>query len=334
MSEPDGADLEARVRGYVGAVIPSASVTGVARFASGVRHHVFRVSYTVDARPGDVVVRIALADDEAERTQAAREALVLRHVDGMGAPRLLDLRVRSEWFDAPVLCLSFVDGRTDEVAESSADDLEQLGALVGRLHQLPTGGLAAALAGATDAAEYRRRRVEQVRAYLPSVSDPLPPDVQARARDAVAAIERAPTSQREPVLLHGDVARSNVVWAAEPVLIDWEYARLGDAADEVAYAFTQNGLDGDQRAAFWSGYERHAPEPVASSIAEDLAWWEPVTIVGSALWWIDRWARRAEAGDGGDGQHADLDEALRLLDRLEPRLPSAGPSPTDPEVPR
>ena len=35
---------------------------------------------------------------------------------------------------------------------------------------------------------------------------------------------------------------ADLLWDAEPILIDWEYARLGDPADEIAYTFTQNAL--------------------------------------------------------------------------------------------
>ena len=41
-----------------------------------------------------------------------------------------------------------------------------------------------------------------------------------------------------------------------PVLIDWEYARLGDPADEIAYLFDQNGLSPGHRGHFGEGTER------------------------------------------------------------------------------
>lgn len=318
--------LEQRVRDYVCTVLPSVTnVAGVVRFRSGERHRAFHVSVVDDGgRPHDVVVRVGLEDDAAERAQAAREAAVLRHVDGLGAPRLLDHRPSSEWFDAPVLCVTFAAGGSHEVADAPPEDLERLGAVVARLHGRPTDALAPSIGGAADADEYRRERIAQVRAYLPSVRDPLPAHVQARVRQAVAIIgERVPTSRAPLVLLHGDVARSNVVWAdPDPVLIDWEYARLGDRADEVAYVSTQNALDRDRRDAFWRGYERHAGADVAATVAEDLVWWEPVTRIGSVLWWIERWARRTDADDADrrdptvpEPARSYLDEALRLLDR-------------------
>lgn len=39
------------------------------------------------------------------------------------------------------------------------------------------------------------------------------------------------------------------------MLIDWEYTRLGDPADEIAYLFDQNGLDPSRREAFWRNRE-------------------------------------------------------------------------------
>src|SRR5579862_7544507 len=71
---------------------------------------------------------------------------------------------------------------------------------------------------------------------------------QVRRSDAFATDE-------PPALLHGDVGPDNMLWADTPVLIDWEYARLGDPADDIASVFAQNGLNGAQRRAFWVGYE-------------------------------------------------------------------------------
>lgn len=78
------------------------------------------------------------------------------------------------------------------------------------------------------------------------------------------------------VLHHGDLGPGNILWPG-PVLIDWEYTRLGDAADEIAYVFDQNGLTPLQRDAFWRGYRP------TESVPGRVPWWEPVTLLGSAL---------------------------------------------------
>jgi len=126
------------------------------------------------------------------------------------------------------------------------------------------------------------------------------------------------------VLLHGDVASANVLWSQTPALIDWEYARLGDPADEVAYVFGQHGFTDPQRAAFWSGYRSAATHPRLDHVVERARWWEPVLLLGSALWWLERWSRSADADAAG---HVDrsvprpltyyLEHATRRLDRFD-----------------
>jgi hypothetical protein len=67
-------DFEEDVRSYVCAVVtecPREGITAVVRFGSGERHAVFKVSY-LDVADGrhDVVVRISLSNNDADRAQA------------------------------------------------------------------------------------------------------------------------------------------------------------------------------------------------------------------------------------------------------------------------
>ncbi len=119
-------------------------------------------------------------------------------------------------------------------------------------------------------------------------------------------------------LLHADLGPGNVVRGASPVLIDWEYARIGDPADEIAYLFDQNGLDAPQRDVFFHGYRAD------DGIGARVAWWEPVTLIGSLLWRVDWWLRRAQADAAGRRDPSAereaiyyLDHGARRLDRLE-----------------
>jgi thiamine kinase-like enzyme len=84
------------------------------------------------------------------------------------------------------------------------------------------------------------------------------------------------------------------------VLIDWEYARLGDAADEVAYIFNQNDLAEEQRAAFCRGYaqSRRSARHV-DYVMNRVHWWEPITVLGSAFFWVNLWSQRADADAAG-----------------------------------
>lgn len=60
---------------------------------------------------------------------------------------------------------------------------------------------------------------------------------------------------------------------------------------------------------------------------ERVRWWEPVLLLGSALWWLERWSwRTAAAGAGRVDPSAPkapdyyLDHALRRLDRFDAAL--------------
>jgi hypothetical protein len=107
--------------------------------------------------------------------------------------------------------------------------------------------------------------------------------------------------------------------------LDWEYTRLGDPADEIAYAFDQNALAPSQRRTFWGGYRQGLDSPSRlARIIERADWWEPVTLLGSALWWVERWVRRTERDTEGNahptvprGQECYFDHAMSRIDRLE-----------------
>ncbi|HEX4906436.1 MAG TPA: phosphotransferase [Acidimicrobiales bacterium] len=315
-------DVEDRVRGLAADVVGCAPdrIIGVHRFATGERHHVFRVS---PHDGDDLVVRVSLGSDDEERAAAEREARVLEVVHGGAAPRLLDFRLKSRWFDVPTMCLELVPGEHRELAKVAAHDLERLGAVVGSVHALPVTDLADWFPDAGPASAYRRGRVEMLTGYRPWVRDPLPASMQRRLADAWRAIEMRPeVDGDEPlVLLHGDIAGGNVLWAPSPVLIDWEYARPGDAADEIAYLFSQSGLMPEQRDAFWRGYSSTTD---ARDVMPRVEWWEPLTLLGSALWWIERWTRRADADAAGRIDLAAprepahyLEQAMRRLEPLE-----------------
>ena len=108
-------------------------------------------------------------------------------------------------------------------------------------------------------------------------------------------------------------------------MIDWEYTRLGDPADEIAYLLDQNDLSPEQREAFWRGcQEAVSSKELLAQVAAHVDWWEPVALLGSALWWVERWVRRADADAAGTGdpevprgQGYYFDRVISRLDRLE-----------------
>src|SRR5688500_9566730 len=150
-------DFEERVRGYACEVVAEwdPARTSAVRFDAGNRHAVYRVSS--DGRMSsitDVVVRVAIRDDPAERAQAELEALVLDKLQGTGAPRLHDFRVESEWFDAPAMCIELVEGDQRDLASAPIEDLERLGAVVASVHNVSVDDLTGRVWGATTLTAY------------------------------------------------------------------------------------------------------------------------------------------------------------------------------------
>jgi aminoglycoside phosphotransferase (APT) family kinase protein len=279
-------------------------ITAVTRFADGNRHAVHRVS----CGAADVVVRVAHDLDPAP---AAREAAVLELVGGVAAPALYDFRRASRWFDAPAMCLEFLPGGPRELSAASRAEIERLAAVVAWVHARPVSELAEPLASAGDLDTYARERLRSILATLRWARDPLPAALQAKLREAAdrLAVQDAFGAGDAPALLHGDIAFGNVLWGPAPALIDWEYTRLGDPADEIAYLFDQNALSPAQRETFWAGYGRRV---------ERVAWWEPLTRLGSALWWVERWIRRVDGADPTLPREPGyyFDQLVRRVERL------------------
>jgi aminoglycoside phosphotransferase (APT) family kinase protein len=92
---------------------------------------------------------------------------------------------------------------------------------------------------------------------------------EGRVRDAEAALAGTPDAglprrlaagPAPPgdgfALLHGDLVAANVLWppGGGPVLIDWEFHRMGDPAEDLAYLAELNGLPDAVLAAVLEGH--------------------------------------------------------------------------------
>lgn len=330
-------DILAAVRGYASYAVdcPPDRITAVSRFEDGNRHAVYKVSYlNATGAAKHVVVRVSYAGDSSAHAQAEQEATVLKQVGGVAAPLLYDFSPTSQCFETPAMCMGFIPGVQRELSSVSPADLMRLGSVVAWVHGRPVDDVATGLTTASDIASYAEARLQSIMFQLCWVRDPLPAPVQARVMAAADLLVRSLESRRdaesfrtpEPLtLLHGDIAPGNILWGPDPVLIDWEYARLGDPADEIAYMFDQNGLTVLQREAFWRGYrESISSQSQPAQVAERVTWWEPLTLLGSALWWVERWVRRIEADaavkiDPEVPREQDYycDHVTRRLDRLD-----------------
>jgi aminoglycoside phosphotransferase (APT) family kinase protein len=350
MAVSSSKDQLAAVRAYAADVMgrPAEAVAAVTAFEDGNRHAVHRVCFH-DASGGirDVVVRVSLGGDASELAQAEREAAVLENVGGVAAPELYDFRRTSEWFDTPAMCMRFVAGRRQDVRAAGLTKIGRLASLVAWVHERPVDdlggsmGMTGSAGTSTTIAAYAGDRLRRILSTLAWARDPLPEALQDRLRGAAATLADSFAASRDTggfdsgetlALLHGDIAPGNVLWDPGPCLIDWEYTRLGDPADEIAYTFDQNALTPSQRQAFWDGYRQgiHGPARPAG-IVERVSWWEPVTLLGSALWWVERWVRRTELdteGTADPGVPRDpgyyFGHLISRIDRLDTLL-SLGP---------
>jgi aminoglycoside phosphotransferase (APT) family kinase protein len=333
---PEGSLLTA-LRGYVSASVGCSPgrITAVSRFQDGNRHAVYKVSYLgPTGATEDLVVRVSYCGDPNDCAQAEREARALKKAGGIAAPLLYDFRCSSPWFETPSMCMQFVPGRQRELSSATAAEIERLGSVVAWVHGRPSGDLVDRPSRPGDLASYAEGRLQSIIATAVWVRDPLPAPIQAGLRAAADSVQgswdRAQDAQSfrsggALALLHGDIGPGNILWGPDPVLIDWEYARLGDPADEIAYLFDQNGLSPCQREAFWHGYrEGVSSQALLAHVIDRVDWWEPVTLLGSALWWVERWVRRANADAAGrvdpdvprdPGYYSN--HVIRRLDRLD-----------------
>jgi len=293
-------------------------------------------TYKVTYRDGQgeenhVVVRVG-SRGTAARLRGEREARVLRRVGGVAGPKLYDFRAEAAGLDGPVMCLEFLEGHQADLSEVGLGELESLGRLVQWLHAQPAEDFADWTASGMGLAAYVQERwQDHVAARLGAIRDPLPALLQRRLKAAVAvsagAVENlkrlsSVATDDRLVLLHADISGANLLWVPGPVLIDWEYARLGDPADEVAYVFTQNALTDLQQDAFWRGYSESVAPTKLSDVIERVRYWKPITLLGSILWWLDAWSRAEAANQSGQvaslprGPDYYLDQASARLARF------------------
>jgi aminoglycoside phosphotransferase (APT) family kinase protein len=137
-------------------------------------------------------------------------------------------------------------GASRPLAALERPDARRLGALIRRLHALREGGSGGLPWWDSPARSLRGYRAGRLR------------DARARAGEGEAALLEAlasgpaprPGGRRPFRMLHGDLVASNVVWGDDgPRLVDWEFWRMGDPAEDLAYLCEVNGLP--DRVAGW-----------------------------------------------------------------------------------
>jgi aminoglycoside phosphotransferase (APT) family kinase protein len=284
----------------------------VSRISRGERHHVFRVTAPSGFQPSSVVVRVNAIASDTERKKTRREAEVLRVIGGSIAPRLLTVEMRGLWPE-PATCLEWIDGDHEDPSGLPLQRLRDLGIVVATLHERDPADFRRAIPVQLDkwslAANLATRLPYEIDRRLSMIGEALPSQLRAGIEAAERAVKRGvETAQKRglldsaewPSLLHSDLGGDNILWpAGRPVLIDWEDARLGDPAEDVAYTITENRLDAERRDAFLTSYRDQ--RNTTGTFLPRVEMWERITALGSALWWVDRAARKVRVGAPDDG---------------------------------
>ena len=291
----------------------------VSAMTSGERHHLFRVVCNIGEKhiPRCLVVRVNAIASEHERGKAKLEAQILSILGGQLAPELYDFDDSGRIITEPVMCMSYVSGKSKRLQDLSNHSIQMLGTKLAEIHntdvaylelnrdhQPSTSDLLDYLAGRLER-DIERRIPRHTFHFEGEIMERYWRAYSAACLTALLGIRDGVFQGDEPLnLLHGGLGGDNVIWTSEdsPILIDWENARLGDPCEEIAYLFTESSLNRRQRSSFWIGYKSISPRCI-DVMRRRVSVWEPVTAIGSAAWWLERCLRRVRvmAGERDDG---------------------------------
>lgn len=232
-----------------------------------------------------------------ERTE--REASLLHHLGQLDLPFRVP-RLSGAWRDGARLALvrSLVSGIPLDLRagrQHAVRPWDVVGQLAAAVHALDATAL-----GDTVTGEPTRRA--HVEAWLRRLADFDAPEAQ----DAFAWVRSHLPGDEPAVLLHGDLLGQNILLdpGQPPGLIDWEYARLGDPAHDLAIVTRgvrrpfqiDRGLE-----RLLEAYRRHGGQPVA-----------PADVHVHELCMLVAWCR--DSGAGPDQQaRTQLRSLLRRL---------------------
>ena len=168
-------------------------------------------------------------------------------------------------------------GAPRALAEIAAPQAGLLGARLREMHETrrsPRGWLWWWPQSATSLADYRRARAEDAERTLAGGPD------AGLARRALALALPGAADPHPFRLLHGDLVEANIVWGPDgPSLVDWEFWRLGDPAEDLAYLVEINGMTDALTAALLQGYAQQG-------MAARVDAWRTLVAVDAGAWYL------------------------------------------------
>lgn len=219
----------------------------------------------------------------------AREAAALRLVAGRPwAPELVH-------HERGVVVCTRCPGGPRALAGLAAADAHRLGAVLREVHEVRRagqGGLPWWSHPVRTLGDYRAGRARDAERSLAGSPH------SGLARRALAAPLPAAGEDQAFRLLHGDLVGTNVIWGPDgPALVDWEFWRMGDPAEDLAYLAETNALPDAVLDEVLDGY-------ALPDIADRVDAWRALVVLDAGGWY---------AREGMDAEARPLLERGRLL---------------------
>jgi aminoglycoside phosphotransferase (APT) family kinase protein len=223
-----------------------------------------------------------------------REEAVLRELaadDSRWSPRQVTRIDASGDLTAELLVHEHIPGSNAPAGEVSVAAREQLGEALAWLHRHERDRYMiwpSLDRHAGTRADAFRARIASLRRYR-SVGTHPQAESRIAALEAQAADLAPENGWLDPTfaLLHGDLSPGNILWqpnADDVRLIDWEFSRDGDPAEDLAYLIAEGKLTPETFSDVAEGYIAGGGEPWA--LARVPAWL-PLVALDAELWWAD-----------------------------------------------
>lgn len=262
-----------------------------AEVAPGGRNDRVSVVYSPDGAP----VWTVRLPREGFGWRLRSEVVLLSQLAGSGlacAPRRPTIVSAPELPEGEALVHAWVPGEPAPLAEAGDRARETLGICLARLHANTRRAytiwpeISSRSGTRRDAYAARLGTLRRYRGYDGGLGAELDGRISAALAEARQPLLPGEGWEgREFSLIHGDLSAGNILWSGDAVrLIDWEYVRFGDPAEDLAYLLSEQPIGADAWAQVVAGYLSGGGDPL--TIAR-VARYRILTALDATLWWAD-----------------------------------------------
>lgn len=249
--------------------------------------------FVASPKGGEPLLTIRLRADHA-RSSAEVDGLS----DGAGCPGVPRLRLLTH----NMLVHDYVPGAPHDFQDLNDDQLRALGDSLACIHETTQPGFTPwpdqtlRRGNRAGLLRFRTGSLKSYDSYADAAGGRVHPELPAlMARLSARNVTDPSWSLRAFSRLHGDLSRGNILWQDDvPAFIDWEYSRVGDPAEDLAYLLTEQDVDVDAAASLQQAYLEAGGAP---DVMLRVPTYTLFTAVDSVLWWSD-YARTHHADAG------------------------------------